>query len=223
MRPSHRFLTGLTVVFCGATALLGSSLARGQDQNAPIIITPALPATPTAPIEPPLSQKSISPATSLIIKPSKTQGRFDVEANNVTLVRLIEELARLANKKVIISDDVRRQRVTTFQAFKNQTPGEVMDALTTLSLPESKAIAWGNAGPDTWIVVLHRAPVFQTRIVQTPTLPYALPSPLPPGNPLTPLIPYQSKDTLPPDATPFSFNGGTYYHVPLQKPEKQEK
>jgi hypothetical protein len=227
MRPAHRFVTGLTVVSCGAIVLLGSSLARGQNQDAPIIITPALPATPAAPIAP-APQKSISPVNSLIIRPTKTQGRFDVEANNVTPVTLVEELARLANKKVIISDDVGRQRVTIFQAFKNQTPGEVMDALTTL-LINGKSLAWGHAGPDTWLVVLHRAPVFQNRIVQVPTLPalpYALPQPLPqplpPGNSM-PTLRNRGKNDPPKDGTPFLFNGETYYYVPLQKQAKEEK
>jgi hypothetical protein len=165
---------------------------------------------------------------SLIIRPSKTQGRFNVEANNVSLVKLIEELARLANKKVIVSDELRRQLMLVSQAFQNQTPQEMMEALSTIQISSSggKTIAWGSAGPDTWLVVLHGVPVFQNRIVQVPTLPtlpYALPQPLPqplpPGNSM-PVLPYTRKNDAPKDGTPFLFNGETYYYVPLQNKAK---
>lgn len=224
MRSSYRFVAGLTVVCCGGVVLLNNAIARGQNQNAPVFSAPVAPTLPTAPIVPvPDPQATLkapsspAPLNSLVIKPAaQGKGRFDVDVNNVNLAKLIEELARLANKKALISDELRRKPLMISEFFKNQTPTEMMDSLTTLTLPDSKAMAWGSTGTDTWLVVLHRAPIFSTRIIQTPGLPYVLP-PTPPGNSLNLLIPYRDKDKLPPDATPFSFNGGTYYYVPLQK------
>ena len=216
MRSFSRFTVGLGVFSCSGMVLWSSAIARGQDQNAPIIIaTPAIPTAPTILPAPTRSAVSRSAASNLlVIKPAmRGNGRFDVDASNVSLVKVIEELARLANKKVIISDELRRQPVTISQAFKNQTPVEMMESLTTLQLSNGKAMAWGNAGPDTWLVVLHDAPVFQNRIVRVPAQPHATP----PENSLTPIIPYQGRNTLPPDAIPFEFNGGTYYRVPLEK------
>ena len=230
MRPTYLTL-GLAAVSCSGFVLLNSPIARGQNQSAPVLITPAAPAAPaaspdpapvtvrTVPTAPMLTSPNASLSNSLVIKPAeKGNGRFDVEVNNVSLVKFIEELARLAKKKVIITDELRRRPGVISEAFKNQTPAEMMESLTTLNLPGSKALAWGSSGTDTWLVVLHNAPIFQSRILQMPVLPAP---PVTPRNsdPFT-LKSHPNTKAAPKDSVPFEFNGGTYYYVPLKNQPK---
>lgn len=146
------------------------------------------------------------------IKPVKPGSeKYNIHLKDVTVVQIIEELARAANKKVIFSDEVLAQKSwpKIEVEFRDILIADLMNGLANNFSDVTSGIAWGNLGANTWLIV--KRPVPSINVVKTAPI-LSLPAPN------AYILPDATKpDNMPPGSTPFWFNGQKLYVVPLEK------
>ncbi len=189
----------LGTVLC-SVSLLGVVMVQAQNQVAPAI--PEL-----VPVQ---KEKSLV----VSITPTKPgSDHYDIRFRSATIVQMIEELARVENKKVLISDEVRAQadKAQLEIELRDIRPVDFLNFLANRVYGGDFGIAWGTSGPDTWLVVKRPA----TSITTFTRVPLPAPAPATPKTFVLPDI--NKSENMPPGSAPFWFNGQKLYVVPLQK------
>jgi hypothetical protein len=180
---------GFLGIIIAGMALLCVGLVQAQNQ-------------PAAPV---IKREAPVPLGITPIQPGST--RYNVHLRDMTLIQAIEAIARVSNKKVIFSDEVRTKNegLKFEMEFRDISLTEFMDGIAKTIFNGNFSIAWGTLGEDTWLVVGRHA----QNTVLTFTPPAA---PLPFSTVPRPTQP----EKAPPGSTPYWFNGHQYYVVPLE-------
>lgn len=176
-----------------AATLLTCGLASAQIAHAqPPSIVPL-------PEAKPLPDEKL-PAGGLRVTPVQTPNRMlvDVNANGFEILTLLKEVAKQANFKLIVSDDVHDLRVRVTMNFKGLVPESIFTAYT-----RQAGLACGRVGKDTYLLV-------RSIIAAAP-------------EPANEPLPQSEPEKRNPDWKPFDFNGSQFYYVPAIKAESEIK
>ena len=200
MRSTHRLGIAL-FAFCGAAFFVAPTLGQNQKtEKAPTAPSPA-PGAPTtpAPQRPAAEFPELFPgwgAFRVTVAQGAPNWRLNLDINGAPVVAMLEAITKEVGRNVIISDDVRltNPSLSAVTRVTNVTPDEAVAQVVKLA-----SLAWGKAGNDTYLVVSR--PMVPPLVVAPPAL-RLLPPPL---------------THKPQPGRPFTFNGQTYYMVPLTK------